>query len=142
MSKLNSSHPWGYHWYYKDRSHHLQPEPAELTLEEVCPIWHEKFRNGLNERDRSILSRDSKNCLVGEAWGFSGRQAGYYIAPLIPLIGCWSCVKYGRKFGKIAKKKESSSANKDFEPIISEFLGHWNQKHKNITKKNKKTRIN
>jgi hypothetical protein len=59
----------------------------DLTLQEICPIWYSKLRNGLDEKDRSILSRDSKYCLVGEAWGFTGKQAGYHIAPLIPIIG-------------------------------------------------------
>ena len=37
----------------------------ELTLEEICPIWSGKLRNGMKEEDRSILSGDSKYCLVG-----------------------------------------------------------------------------
>ena len=52
----------------------------DLTLQEICPIWYIKLRNGLDEKDRSILSRDSKYCLVGEAWGFTGKQAGYYMS--------------------------------------------------------------
>lgn len=79
-----------------------------------------------------FLPGTSKYCLVGEAWGFSGKQTGYYISPLIPVVGCWSCVKYGRKFGFVAKKDDCTAV--DFEPIISEFLAHWNQKHKSITK--------
>lgn len=71
-----------------------------LTLEEVCPTWTRKIKVGLTESDRRILSHDSKNCLVGEAWGFTGRHTGYYIAPLIPFIGCWTCVKYGRPWVK------------------------------------------
>jgi hypothetical protein len=85
----------------------------------------------LDEKDRSILSGDSKYCLVGEAWGFTGKQAGYYIAPLIPIIGCWTCIKYGKRFGKISKDKDSNINN--FEQLISEFLTHWNQKHKSVT---------
>ena len=149
MGKLNLAHSpsWDYyHQCHKDRLHcYLEVSSAsdDLTLEEICPIWSEKFRNGLDEKDRFILSRDSKRCLVGEAWGFTGRQAGYYIAPLIPLIGCWTCIKYGQKFGKIAKKKQSSSNTSnddDFEPLISEFLRHWNQKHKSITRSRIKQR--
>jgi hypothetical protein len=87
----------------------------------------------LDEKDRSILSRDSKYCLVGEAWGFTGKQAGYYIGPLIPFIGCWTCIKYGKRFGKISKDNDSNINN--FEQLISEFLTHWNQKHKTVTAK-------
>ena len=89
----------------------------DLTFKEVCPVWFHKFRKGLDRRDRSVLAGDSKYCLVGEAWGFTGKQAGYYIAPLIPFVGCWSCVRYGQKFGKVAKKDEY--AGSDFEPLIS-----------------------
>lgn len=105
----------------------------DLTFEEVCPIWSEKLRKGLDKKDKYILARDSKYCLVGEAWGFTGKQTGYYIAPLIPVVGCWSCIKYGQKFGRVAKKDECTAS--DFEPLISEFLVHWNQKHKTITKR-------
>jgi len=60
----------------------------------------------LHEKDRSIASGDSKNCLVGEAWGFTGKQTDYYIAPLIPIVGCWTYTKYGKQFGKISKNKD------------------------------------
>jgi len=106
---------------------------ALLALEDVCPVWSKKIRDGFDETDKSIMSRDSKYCLVGEAWGFSGRQAGYYVAPLIPLLGCWTCVMYGHRMGKLSRKRESLV--KDFEPIIVDFLKHWNEKHKNITEK-------
>ena len=59
----------------------------DLTFEEICPIWSEKLRNGLDIQDKHVLASDSKYCLVGEAWGFTGKQAGYYIAPLIPVLG-------------------------------------------------------
>lgn len=49
----------------------------DLTFEEVCPVWSKKLRKGLDRRDRHMLAKDSKYCLVGEAWGFSGKQAGY-----------------------------------------------------------------
>jgi hypothetical protein len=104
----------------------------DLTFEEICPVWSEKLRKGLDRRDKYFLARDSKYCLVGEAWGFSGKQTGYYIAPLIPVVGCWSCIKYGRKFGFMAKKDDCIAG--DYQPLISEFLAHWNQKHKSITK--------
>jgi len=106
-----------------------------LTLEDVCPVWSKKIRHRFDETDKYIMSRDSKHCLVGEAWGFSGRHAGYYIAPLIPLLGCWTCVMYGHTMGKLSRKRVSQV--KDFEPIIAEFLKHWNEKHKNITEKGK-----
>jgi hypothetical protein len=108
----------------------------DLTLEDVCPVWFRKFQKGLERRDRSVLAGDSKYCLVGEAWGYTGKQAGYYIAPLIPFVGCWSCVRYGQKFGKVAKKEDRSVS--DFEPLISEFLAHWNREHKGITRKIKR----
>ncbi|MFB5599670.1 MAG: hypothetical protein ACE5SW_05515 [Nitrososphaeraceae archaeon] len=104
----------------------------ELTFEEICPIWSKKIRKGLDRKDKEVLATDSKYCVVGEAWGYSGKQAGYYFAPLIPFIGCWSCIKFGRKFAVFAKKDSISSPK--FNILISEFLQHWNKKHKSITK--------
>ena len=104
---------------------------SDLSFEEICPIWAKKLRNGIDEIDRRILVKDSRYCAVGEAWGFTGKQTGYYIAPLIPIVGCWSCIKYGQKFSKTAREKQSYS---DFEPLISDFVGHWNHTHKKIKK--------
>ncbi len=132
MSKLDLFHP-------KANSEKIS-HTKDLTLEDVCPIWSEKFKRGLDSLDKHILASDSKYCLVGEAWGFTGKQTGYFIAPLIPVVGCWTCIKYGRKFGFIAKKKESSSIS--FEPLVSEFLAHWNKQHQNITFKNRARQAN
>ena len=77
-----------------------QPLESDLSFEEICPIWSQKLKNGIDEIDRMILVKDSQYCVVGEAWGFSGKQTGYNIAPLIPLIGCWTCIRYGQKFSK------------------------------------------
>jgi hypothetical protein len=107
---------------------------SELSFEEICPIWSKKLRNGIDEIDRMILVKDSKYCAVGEAWGFTGKQTGYYVAPLIAIVGCWTCIRYGQKFSKTAREKKSYS---DFEPLILDFVRHWNQRHKKI----KKTRL-
>lgn len=106
-----------------------QSAESDLSFEEICPIWSKKLRNGMDEIDRMILVKDSKYCVVGEAWGFTGKQTGYYIAPLIPIIGCWQCIKYGQKFSKTARDKKPNS---NFEPLISDFLRHWNQRHKKV----------
>ena len=113
-----------------------------LTLEEVCPTWFEKLNRGLAKKDRDTMAHDSKYCLVGEAWGFTGRHAGYYIAPLIPLIGCWTCIKYGNKMGNIVRRKPAAINlhSTDFEPTLTEFLTHWNERHADITKKLKGSR--
>lgn len=103
---------------------------SNLSFEEICPSWSKKLSKGIDEIDRMILTRDSKYCVVGEAWGFTGKQTGYYIAPLIPVIGCWTCIKFGQKFSKTAKDKKCSD---NFGPLISEFSKHWNQKHRKIT---------
>ena len=110
------------------QSESLEPD---LSFEEICPIWSKKLRNGIDELDRKILVKDSKYCAVGEAWGFTGKQTGYYVAPLIPIIGCWECIKYGQKFSKTAKEKTSYN---DFISLISDFVSHWNQRHKKIRK--------
>jgi len=110
---------------------HTESEPLEsdLSFEEICPIWSQKLKNGIDEIDRMILVQDSKYCVVGEAWGFSGKQTGYYIAPLIPLIGCWTCIRYGQKFSTAAKDNKSCD---NFESLISDFSRHWNQRHKKV----------
>jgi hypothetical protein len=123
----------GLNFIHSPKSSERSDLEEALTFEEVCPVWSEKLRKGLNRQDKYILARDSKYCLVGEAWGFTGKQTGYFIAPLIPVVGCWTCIKYGRKFGRVARIEECNAT--DFEPLISEFLAHWNQEHKSITKK-------
>jgi hypothetical protein len=113
-----------------------------LTLEDVCPIWYRRLKLGLSKKDRITMARDSKYCLVGEAWGFTGKHAGYYLAPLIPFIGCWTCVQYGNKMGKTARKRPvgADMDSRDLEPIITEFLKHWNERHISVTAKLRKER--
>ena len=110
-------------------------QDQHLTLEDICPIWLKRLKIGLAKKERDTMAHDSKYCLVGEAWGFTGRHAGYYLAPLIPFIGCWTCVKYGNKMGKIARRQplEIKLHMSDLEPVVTEFLTHWNEKHADIT---------
>lgn len=63
----------------------------------------------------------------------SGRYNGYYFALLIPLVGCWTCIKYAHKFAKISKNKNKKEAliRSDFEPLIDYFMKHWNETHLN-----------
>lgn len=116
-----------FHSGTRTKSQILQPD---LSFQEICPNWSKKLRDGMDEIDRMILAKDSKYCVVGEAWGFTGKQTGYYVAPLIPLVGCWTCIKYGQKFSKTAKNKKSCD---NFGPLTSEFSKHWNEKHRKIT---------
>jgi hypothetical protein len=101
----------------------------QLTFEDICPIWASKLRTGLDAQDLKTLVRDSKYCIVGEAWGWTGRQTGYYIAPLIPFVGCWKCVKFGRSMAKIARKHSQHSVVTQLQPVIGHFVEHWNEKH-------------
>ena len=117
--------------FLKRTQTHSESLEPDLSFEEICPIWSNKLRNGIDEIDRKILVKDSKYCAVGEAWGFTGKQTGYYVAPLIPIIGCWECIKFGQKFSKTARDKTSYS---DFMSLISDFVSHWNQRHKKIRK--------
>ncbi|HKR57365.1 MAG TPA: hypothetical protein VJR67_00670 [Candidatus Nitrosopolaris sp.] len=112
----------------------LSSEQLSLEFEHICPRWASKLRIGLDEHDVDTLAHDSKYCIVGEAWGHSGRHTGYYIAPLIPLIGCWKCVKFGREMGKIAKR-HGRSCTSSLKPVLNDFVEHWNHKHMEITKK-------
>jgi hypothetical protein len=67
---------------------------------------------------------------------FSRRYNGYYLAVLIPLVGCWTCIKFSHKFAKISKKKNKKEnlTKTDFEPLIEYFVKHRNRKYvyKNI----------
>jgi hypothetical protein len=127
---------------YKQSERIAEKRKGDLTLEDVCPIWFKRLEIGLAKKERDTMARDSKYCLVGEAWGFTGRHAGYYLAPLIPFIGCWTCVQYGHKMGKNARRQPVTTNLRlsDLEPIITEFLIHWNERHANITEKLKKQR--
>ena len=104
------------------------------SFEQVCPTWARKLRTGLDQQDLRTLAHDSKYCIVGEAWNYSGRYNGYYFAPLIPFVGCWKCIRFGFKMGKIAREYGKSCTNNLY-PIVDLFLDHWNIKHKDITKK-------
>jgi hypothetical protein len=109
-----------------------------LTFEDICPIWASKLRTGLDNQDIETLVHNSKHCIVGEAWGCTGRQTGYYIAPLIPFVGCWMCVKFGIQMGKIVKDYGQLSTNTSrLQPIISCFVEHWNEKHTAISQKSR-----
>jgi hypothetical protein len=99
-----------------------------ITFNELCPIWSKKLSQGLDKVDRFLIEKDSKYCIIGEAWKFSGRYTGYYLAFLIPFVGCWTCIKYARKFANISKKKANVTRS-DFESLIEYFMLHWNEKH-------------
>jgi hypothetical protein len=103
-----------------------------ITFNELCPIWSKKLSLGLDRVDKFMIERDSKYCIVGEAWKFSRRYTGCYLAPLIPLVGgCWTCIKYAREFADISKSKNKKEnlTRSDFEPLIEYFIKHWNEKH-------------
>jgi|GEM_PF-1544020 hypothetical protein len=99
----------------------------KIRFEELCPIWADRLNSGLSEEERVMLAHDSKHCIVGEAWNFSGRYAGYYVAPLIPIVGCWKCVTIGRQFGRKSRTRDIQRI--DLEPIIEDFMAHWTEKH-------------
>jgi hypothetical protein len=110
-----------------------------ITFKELCPIWSKKLSLGLDRVDKFMLEEDSKYCIVGEAWKFSGKYSGYYLALLIPFVGCWTCIRYARKFAKISKNKNEKEnlVRSDFETLIEYFMTHWNEKHV-VNIKNKK----
>jgi hypothetical protein len=45
---------------------------------------------------------------------------------LIPFVGCWKCINYGNKIGKTAKRHGESCKNY-LQPIINDFVDHWNE---------------
>lgn len=126
----------------RDKNYEI-PSPLHQSLgfKDICPVWSFKLRSGFDEQDIKTLVHDSKNCIVGEAWGYTGRQAGYYVAPLIPLIGCWECVKLGRDMGKIAKESGHLVAPAQLGPTIYYFVKHWNSKHSTISEKSRLVKV-
>ena len=128
---------------YKPEKNHeiLSPLHQRLEFKDICPIWSFKLRSGLDEKEVKVLVHDSKNCIVGEAWGYTGRQAGYYVAPLIPFVGCWECVKLGRDMGKIAKESGHLAAPTQLGPTIYRFVKHWNSKHLTISGKSRHAKV-
>ena len=128
---------------YKPEKNHeiLSPLHQRLEFKDICPIWSFKLRSGLDEKEVKVLVHDSKNCIVGEAWGYTGRQAGYYVAPLIPFVGCWECVKLGRDMGKIAKESGHLAAPTQLGPTIYHFVKHWNSKHSAISGKSRHAKV-
>jgi hypothetical protein len=121
----------------KERFKEEAPSFKHLTFEDICPTWAFKLRTGLDKQDLDTLVHDSKYCIVGEAWGCTGRQTGYYIAPLIPFVGCWTCVKFGREMGRITKDSDQSNPADRLQPIISNFVKHWNKKHPKISQRSR-----
>ena len=104
-----------------------------IAFYQLCPIWSKKLSLGIDRIDKILVEHDSKYCIVGEAWQFSGRYTGYYLAPLIPFVGCWTCIKYARKFANISKTNKKANVTRiDFKPLIEYFMIHWNEKHMKI----------
>lgn len=108
-----------------------------FTFEEICPTWSDKLKGHLDKDDVNALARKPESCIVGEAWGFSTRYLGYKVLYLIPFVGCWKCIKYGNKIGKTAKNHNESCKNY-LQPVIYDFVDHWNDKHQKIAYKNRK----
>jgi len=109
---------------------------AKLTFDEICPSWSNKLIAHLDKNDLITLIRKPESCIVGEAWGYTSRYLGYKVVYLIPFIGCVKCIKYGNKIGEIAKRHDEFCASY-LQPIIGDFVDHWNKKHLEITLKRK-----
>jgi hypothetical protein len=110
---------------------------SDLAFEDICPTWSNKLKADLDKDDLRTLIRKPEMCIVGEAWGFTSRYLGYRVAYLIPFVGCWKCIKFGNKIGKTAKQ-HSKLCKSYLQPIINDFVDHWNEKHKAITLKKEK----
>ena len=111
---------------------HESSELTFLTFEEICPTWSNNLKADLHRHDLRTLAREPEMCIVGEAWGYTSKYLGYRVVYLIPFIGCWKCIKYSNKIGKVAKQ-HNESCKSYLQPIIDEFVDHWNKKHQKIT---------
>jgi hypothetical protein len=115
---------------------HSSSKLASLTFEQICSTWSNKLEADLDKDDLHTLIRKPEMCIVGEAWGYTSRYLGYRVVYLIPFIGCWKCIKYGNKIGKTAKQ-HNELCKSYLQPIIDDFVDHWNEKHQEITLKKK-----
>ena len=71
------------------------PSRAVLSVKDVR-------QSMVYERDKIMMSNQSKNCLVDESWGSTRRHdAGYYITTLIPFIKCWTSLLYWHILGDL-----------------------------------------
>lgn len=122
---------------YTIRYNKNKPTPTPLTFEEVCPSWANKLKADLNKDDLHTLIRKPEMCIVGEAWGYTSRYLGYKVVYLIPFIGCFKCIKYGNGIGRTAKKHKELCRSY-LQPIIDDFVNHWNEKHQDITLRQEK----
>ena len=71
-----------------------------LRFKDICPVWASKFRTGFDEQDVKTLVHDSKYCIVGEAWGYTGRHAGYYVVSLNSICGMLEMCEIGKRNGE------------------------------------------
>lgn len=115
---------------------HSSSKLASLTFEQICPTWSNKLEADLDKDDLHTLIRKPEMCIVGEAWGHTSRYLGYRVVYLIPFIGCWKCIQYGNKIGKTTKQ-HNELCKSYLQPIINDFVDHWNEKHQEITLKKK-----
>ena len=118
---------------------HSSTQLTPLSFEEICPDWSDKLKKDLGNDDIQTLSRKPEQCIVGEAWGHTSRYLGYRVVYLIPFVGCWKCINYGNKIGKTAKQ-HNELCKRYLQPIIDDFVDHWNEKHLEITFKKRKER--
>jgi hypothetical protein len=72
-----------------------KPSRAVLSVKDVR-------QSMVYERDKIMMSNQSKNCLVDESWGSTRRHdAGYYITTLIPFIKCRTSLLYCHILGDL-----------------------------------------
>ena len=116
------------------------PSPESLSFEDICPTWSDKLKADLDKDDLRILIRTPERCIVGEAWGYTSRYLGYRVVYLIPFVGCWKCIKFGNKIGKTAKQY-NESCKSYLQPIIDDFVDHWNEKHQKMNVKKKEEEV-
>jgi len=82
----------------------------------------------LDRIDKCSIERNSKYCIVNDAWRFSGRYNLYYSILLILLVVYWTCIMYSRKVADLRIRIKSKLTKTDFEPLSEYFAKHWNQK--------------
>lgn len=100
-----------------------------LTLEDIAPLWT-KFLSGSGQTYHPpsvpIKMSDYRYCIVGEAWGFSGRYM-YSGGGANPYY-CPRCIDLSRDISDAYYL--SLEKSKDLGDAIRAFEDHWNEKHR------------
>lgn len=103
----------------------IKPSKDLLTFEQLCPKWAKIVhsapiteKNGFIVDHKRLNITECRNCIVGEANGFSEK----YNSPVD--FGCPTCSNHSIRFATILHKTPQVRSS-----WINSFMNHWNKSH-------------